>query len=256
MSADDLVSHRAALDYYFPVRRMSSNPRHALTYYSRQPSQGRLPFDAILADLAPADLLCEGSTVTVDGLADGEMTALNCCRGTILGKRRDDGTFAVRVVKRPATSLLLSEAVGAPAEAPAGEAAVDVVLDQTNLLLNVEPSVARHLSISAKYDPLGPAPRRCSPMPLTSAPANAGPSLKRPSPLTRASSAVSPRNGPAWSPPSHVSSACRTCRFGSSLSRCRANLTLSQHTLCHDVKSALPDARAECRGAGRDLDCG
>ena len=182
-------------------------------------AQGRLPFDAILADLAPADLLCEGSTVTVDGLVDGEMTGLNCCRGTILGKRRDD-TFAVRVVKRPAAPLLLSEAACAPAEEPACEAAVDVVLDQTNLLLDVEPSVARHLSTSAKYAPPYAAPRQCSPVPLTSAPANAGPSLRRPSPSTRASSAVSPRSGPAWSPPSHASSACRTCRFGSSLSRC------------------------------------
>ena len=106
--------------------------------------------------------------MTVDGLVDGEMTGLNCCRGTILGKRRDDGTFAVRVVKRPATPLLLSEAAGAPAEEPACEAAVDVVLDQTKLLIDVEPSVARHLSTSAKYAPPCPAPRHCSPVPLTS----------------------------------------------------------------------------------------
>ena len=50
---------------------MSSNPRHTLTYYSRQPSQGRLPFDAILADLAPADLLfIDDSAANIDAAMD------------------------------------------------------------------------------------------------------------------------------------------------------------------------------------------
>ena len=130
VSADDLSSHRGCLEYYFP---------------------GRLPFESILADLAPTDLLYDGSTVRIDGLATSQ-AELNGCRGTIQGKRAADGTFTVRIAKR---SKVPEEMEGSETaqmdDQGSEEVPTEVRLEQTNLLLDAPPpSIESQISQSAK----------------------------------------------------------------------------------------------------------